>query len=171
MWWLRRSITTTSASACRSACAAASPAKPPPTITTRLRSGRGVSTTSASIALIGSPLFVLLVLSCLQQLPFGNSALKAPATGVLFEPRGFRSFGSMVIPTHHRVCADRCRRGRWERRIGSWISLQLCSGPALSRKRERDAGQVLHSHSPGNGNRRHLDDVHRPLADDMAAQY
>src|SRR5690348_8884992 len=35
MWWLRRSISTTSASACRSACAAASPAKPPPTITIR----------------------------------------------------------------------------------------------------------------------------------------
>src|SRR5262245_8717255 len=48
MWWLRRSISTISASAWRSARAAASPAKPPPTITTRLRSRPGVSTTVAS---------------------------------------------------------------------------------------------------------------------------
>src|SRR5215211_621608 len=66
MWWLRRSIRTTSASACRSACAAASPAKPPPTITTRLRCADGASMTalpssgrvSANIALMGSPLFL-----------------------------------------------------------------------------------------------------------------
>src|SRR6266700_7638463 len=63
MWWLRRSIRTTSASACRSACAAASPAKPPPMITTRLRfagaaSGRGnVSRgrVSSKAAVIRSP--------------------------------------------------------------------------------------------------------------------
>src|SRR5262245_28089918 len=50
MWWLRRSISKTSASACRSACAAASPAKPPPMITTRLRSPRGDSTTAVASA-------------------------------------------------------------------------------------------------------------------------
>src|ERR1700722_11512214 len=47
MWWLRRSISTTSASACRSACAAAIPAKPPPMITTRfccLAAGSGGDT-------------------------------------------------------------------------------------------------------------------------------
>src|SRR5262245_31515037 len=62
MWWLRRSISRTSAPACRSACAAAIPAKPPPMMTTRLRSRRGASTAacaasgrvSANIALIGS---------------------------------------------------------------------------------------------------------------------
>src|SRR6516162_1819372 len=48
MWWLRRSISTTSASACRSACAAAIPAKPPPMITTRLRSRRGASVTAVA---------------------------------------------------------------------------------------------------------------------------
>src|SRR6516162_10661182 len=48
MWWLRRSIRTTSASECRSACAAAIPAKPPPMMTTRLRSRRGALTTAVA---------------------------------------------------------------------------------------------------------------------------
>src|SRR6516162_10159741 len=60
MWWLRRSISRTSAPACRSACAEAIPAKPPPMITTRLRTGRRASTAvvassgrvSANIALM-----------------------------------------------------------------------------------------------------------------------
>src|SRR5215471_4976717 len=48
MWWLRRSIRTTSASECRSACAAAIPAKPPPMITMRLRSEDGTSTAAVA---------------------------------------------------------------------------------------------------------------------------
>src|SRR5262245_24171145 len=63
MWWLRRSISTTSASACRSACAAASPAKPAPTITTRFRAGRfswvtadfSIGWVDSEMLLIGSP--------------------------------------------------------------------------------------------------------------------
>src|SRR5262249_21874158 len=51
------------------------------------------------------------------------------------------------------------------------LARRIDQDPCVSRKRKRDTSQVLHSHSPGNGNRRHLDDVHRPLADDMAAQY
>ena len=37
----------------------------------------------------------------------------------------------------------------------------------VGRKRERNSGQVVHTHPPGNGYRRHLDDVHRSLADDV----
>src|SRR5882757_5418350 len=91
MWWLRRSIRTISTSACLSACAAAIPAKPPPTITTRFRSGRGVSPTavassggvSAGIALIGSPLFVFVLND------FRNSLSgTALSTRLREEPRG-----------------------------------------------------------------------------------
>ena len=39
----------------------------------------------------------------------------------------------------------------------------------VGRKREWNSGQVVHTHPPGNGYRRHLDDVHRSLADDVAA--
>src|SRR5260370_18363083 len=43
MWWLRRSITTTSASHRFKARAVATPANPPPTITMRLRPASGAS--------------------------------------------------------------------------------------------------------------------------------
>src|SRR5579859_1592105 len=49
MWWLRRSISTTSASARRSARAAATPAKPPPTITTRGRAAVAVAVASSGL--------------------------------------------------------------------------------------------------------------------------
>src|SRR5207248_2611986 len=60
MWWLRRSIRTNSASLYRSECAAASPAKPPPTITIRLRSRRGASTTAVASSGRGSANMALL---------------------------------------------------------------------------------------------------------------
>src|SRR6516225_9412813 len=85
MWWLRRSISTTSASACRSACAAAIPAKPPPMITTRLRSRRGTSTMavapsgrlSANIALMDH-LVCALCRDGYQQLPFIVLSMSQP---------------------------------------------------------------------------------------------
>ena len=42
--------------------------------------------------------------------------------------------------------------------------------PGVGGKRERNLSQVVHPHPGGDGDRRHLDDLDRPLADDVAAQ-
>ena len=41
----------------------------------------------------------------------------------------------------------------------------------VGRISKRNMCQLVHPHSRGNGYRRHLDDVHRSLADNVAAQY
>ena len=42
--------------------------------------------------------------------------------------------------------------------------------PGVGGKREWNPCQLIDPHSAGNGNRRHLSDVDRPLADDVAAE-
>src|SRR5271166_421924 len=71
------------------------------------------------------------------------------------------------LPEKQRRCPPRGFATSLSRRAGRRVD----QDPRISRKREWDTSQVLHPYSRGNGNRRHLDDVHRPLADDMAAQY
>src|SRR5467141_696597 len=65
----------------------------------------------------------------------------------------------MCLPTHLQI-EFACRAGRH-------ASEYSCVG----RKRERNVRQVVHPHVRSDGYRRHLGDLHCPLANNMAAQY